>query len=57
MDADGDGNITKDEFMTFHEKMFSRKDKNGDGVIDASEMKTMMKEGMCGEAKCGANKK
>jgi len=54
MDADGDGKITKEEFMSGHEKMFSMKDKNGDGVIDASERKMMM--GKCGEGKCGGMK-
>ncbi len=54
MDADGDGKVTKDEFMSAHESMFSKKDKNADGVIDASEMK--MKEGKCGEGKCGGAK-
>jgi uncharacterized low-complexity protein len=49
-----EGNVTRDEFMSAHESMFSKKDKNGDGVIDASEMK--MKEGKCGEGKCGGAK-
>jgi uncharacterized low-complexity protein len=48
MDADGDGKVTKDEFMSAHEAMFSKKDKNADGSIDAKEM-----EGKCGEGKCG----
>ena len=60
MDADGDGKITKDEFTKAHEAMFNRKDKDGDGVIDADEMKAMegkmMKEGKCGEGKCGGDK-
>ena len=66
MDADGDGKITKSEFNAAHEAMFSKRDKNGDGVLDASEMKTMEgkcgaekkadKEGKCGEGKCGAQK-
>ena len=54
MDADGDGKVTKAEFMAGHEKLFSRKDKNNDGVIDAGEMKMM--EGKCGEGKCGGAK-
>ncbi len=52
MDADGDGNITRDEFMKGHEAMFNSKDANHDGVISADEMKAM--EGKCGEGKCGA---
>jgi uncharacterized low-complexity protein len=59
MDADGDGNITKEEFMQGHDAMFGKMDANGDGVIDADEQSTgmkMMKEGKCGEGKCGASK-
>ena len=60
MDADGDGSVTKEEFMQGHEAMFGRLDANGDGVIDADEQSAgmkMMKEGKCGEGKCGADKK
>jgi len=54
LDADADGKITRDEFMKGHEAMFNKEDANGDGVIDANEMKAM--EGKCGEGKCGAGK-
>jgi uncharacterized low-complexity protein len=37
MDADGDGKVTRDEFMQGHEVMFTVIDANGDGVIDAAE--------------------
>jgi uncharacterized low-complexity protein len=60
MDADGDGGVTKEEFMQGHEVMFGRMDANGDGVIDADEQSAgmkMMKEGKCGEGKCGGEKK
>ena len=63
MDADGDGKVTKDEFMKGHEVMFEKIDQNSDGVIDQAEreahMKKMMgfmKEGKCGEGKCGGSK-
>lgn len=65
MDADGDGNVSKDEFMEGHDAKFDEIDKNNDGVIDQSEreahmqgMKCMkgMKEGKCGEGKCGGAK-
>jgi uncharacterized low-complexity protein len=63
MDADGDGDITRDEFMQGHEAMFGKIDQNGDGVIDPAEraahmnkMKGFMQEGKCGEGKCGGSK-
>jgi len=61
MDADKDGKVSKEEFMTAHEKMFTKHDANGDGSIDADEMKKA-KEGACGdkkagEGKCGGDKK
>ena len=60
MDTDDDGSVTKEEFMQGHEVMFGRLDANGDGVIDADEQSAgmkMMKEGKCGEGKCGGEKK
>jgi len=66
MDADGDGSVTKEEFMQGHEVLFGRMDANGDDVIDADEQSAgmkMMKEGKCGgekksatEGKCGEGK-
>ena len=63
MDADGDGDVTKDEFMQGHEAMFGKIDQNDDGVIDPDEraahmnkMKGFMKDGKCGEGKCGGSK-
>lgn len=56
MDADGDGNVTRDEFMKGHEVMFDKIDKNNDGVIDPEErrahmqkMRGFMKDGKCGD--------
>jgi uncharacterized low-complexity protein len=60
LDADGDGNVTREEFMQGHAGMFSKLDANGDGVLDADEQGAgmkMMQEGKCGEGKCGASKK
>jgi uncharacterized low-complexity protein len=54
MDADGDGAVTKEEFMQGHDAMFGKIDANGDGVLDADEQATctkMMKEGKCGTSK------
>ncbi len=59
LDANGDGSISKEEFMQGHDTMFGKMDTNGDGVIDADEQSArmkMMKEGKCGEGKCGASK-
>jgi hypothetical protein len=55
MDSDGDGAVSKDEFMSHAEKKFSMKDKNSDGVLSDEEMKKN-KEGKCGEGKCGEKK-
>jgi Ca2+-binding EF-hand superfamily protein len=35
MDADGDHNVTKEEFLSFHEAAFKTMDKKGNGIIDA----------------------
>jgi len=58
MDADGDGKVTREEFMKGHEAMFDKIDTNGDGVIDQAEreahmgkMRGFMKEGKCGGSK------
>ena len=62
MDADGDGKVSKEEFMKGHEGMFEHIDSNGDGFIDESERNAHMKEmfgsmkGKCGEGKCGGAK-
>ena len=37
MDVGNKGYVTKEEFMKFHEEMFNRMDKNGDGKISAEE--------------------
>jgi Ca2+-binding EF-hand superfamily protein len=56
MDADGDGNISKEEFMKGHEVKFDQIDANSDGVIDASERAAHMqhKKGK-GKGKCGGS--
>lgn len=37
VDTDGNHEVTKEEFMAFHEKMFDQMDKNHDGKIDQAE--------------------
>lgn len=52
-DTDKDGKVTKEEFMTHHEKMFTEADANKDGSLDADERKALhskMMEGKCGGA-------
>lgn len=61
-DTNEDGMVTKEEFMTHHEKMFDESDANKDGSLDADERKALhskMMEGKCGgkkEGTCGAAK-
>ena len=39
MDANGDGTVTQDEFVAAAKARFAKLDKNGDGYLDAEEMK------------------
>ena len=39
VDTDGDGKISKEEFMAKHEKMFTKMDVDGDGYLSKEEMK------------------
>lgn len=41
MDANGDGMISKVEFMKFHEQMFAKMKKNKSGMIDMKDMEMM----------------
>jgi uncharacterized low-complexity protein len=50
MDADNDGNVSKDEFIKAHEAMFANMDANKDGLIDKTEMGKLM-QGKCGGMK------
>ncbi|MBU0654888.1 MAG: EF-hand domain-containing protein [Gammaproteobacteria bacterium] len=52
-DTNEDGMVTKEEFMTHHEKMFDEADTDKDGSLNADERKVMHKnmEGKCGAAK------
>ncbi len=38
MDTDGDGAVSKEEFMNHKEQRFMKKDENGDGVLSEDEM-------------------
>jgi len=42
MDPNGDGKISKAEFMQGHEKIFNAMDQNKNGALDANERQTMM---------------
>ncbi len=37
MDADGNHEVTRDEFLTHHKNVFGMQDKSGDQQIDAQE--------------------
>ena len=39
VDTDGDGSISKEEFVARHEEMFSKMDTNGDGTLSKEERK------------------
>ncbi len=43
MDTDGDGAVSKEEFMAHKEQRFMKKDANGDGVLTEDEMKKQCK--------------
>ena len=61
-DSNKDGMISKAEFTSHHEQMFSQADANKDGMLDEKEHKALHramkahKEGKCGEGKCGGAK-
>jgi EF hand len=38
LDANGDGQVTRDEAVAMKEKSFARADKNGDGRLDTEEL-------------------
>lgn len=44
IDADGDGAVSKNEFLAFHEKRFGEMDANNDGKISKEEHEAMRAE-------------
>ena len=44
MDTNGDGMISKDEFMKAHEMMWDKMKKNSAGSVDMKDMEAMHKE-------------
>ena len=44
MDTNGDGMISKDEFMKHHEMMWDKMKKNSTGSVDMKDMEAMHKE-------------
>ena len=49
MDTNGDGEISKEEFMAYHEKMWDKLKKNSNGTVDEkSLMMQMMHVGSMG---------
>ena len=45
MDANGDGLISKEEFMKYHESMFDKMKKDSNGMVSLKDM-PMMVDGM-----------
>lgn len=43
MDQDGDGKISLQEFMDFHDQRFQQMDVNGDGALDSEELSMGMR--------------
>lgn len=43
MDTNGDGMISRDEFMRHHEMMWDKMKKNSSGMVDVKEMQDMHK--------------
>ena len=41
MDANGDGMISKDEFMRYHEMKWDKMKKNSSGMVDMKDMDAM----------------
>jgi len=46
MDTNGDGMISRDEFMKFHESMWDRMPKDANGMVKMDDMKKMHREKM-----------
>jgi hypothetical protein len=46
MDTNGDGMISKDEFMKAHEAMYAQMKKNQAGMVDIKDMHMMMQKKM-----------
>ena len=49
IDANGDGMISRDEFMKHHEAMWARMKKGRNGMVDITEMEAMHGGAMTGE--------
>jgi Ca2+-binding EF-hand superfamily protein len=44
LDTDGDGSVSKEEFLRVHEERFTKMDTNGDGVISKEEIEAAKAE-------------
>lgn len=44
IDTDGDGKVSKSEFISAHEEKFSKIDANSDGFLEREEMKAAKQE-------------
>jgi len=49
MDANGDGMVSRDEFMQFHQTQWDRMPKNKDGMVAMKDMQMMHHDRMSGQ--------
>jgi Ca2+-binding EF-hand superfamily protein len=57
MDTNGDGMVSKQEFLSHHEAMFDKMDKGGKGMVPAKDMEMSMRgQAMRGDRASRADK-
>ena len=49
MDTNGDGMISRDEYMSYHQKMWDSMKKNANGMVDMKDMEKMHEDKMKSE--------
>lgn len=50
MDTNGDGMLSRDEYMSYHQKKWDRMQKNANGMVDMKAMERMHEDKMKSEA-------
>lgn len=56
MDTNGDGKISKEEYMAYHEKMWMSMKKDSSGMVDGKSMMMSMHHGMMGDKDMSSDK-